>query len=190
VGDTALKAGATSDFSVFTLWITSGNDLYLVDMIRGKWDYPQLRARLRDFVENNLYCDACYLEDFGTGTVLLKDLPTDIKAVRFRAVDRSSRRSSKAMRAQESKSYLEHISVHLPIESESIRRKFLKEVCGFSLDMDHANDDICDTFFDAARILGETVRRKIRPSNPEIEVKLIQKIEQGYASSRSIGGRF
>ena len=38
----------------------------------------------------------------------------------------------------------------------------IREVCAFSVDMSHANDDICDTFFDACIIFGRGIRTKKR----------------------------
>ncbi len=44
-----------------------------------------------------------------------------------------------------------------------IRKAFLKEICSFSADMSHANDDIADTFFDAVNTLGKVVRKRPKP---------------------------
>ena len=160
VGDTALKAGKNNDYSVFSCWVTSGNGLYLVDIEQGKWAYQSLRQRLIDFLEHHEYVDTCYLEDCGTGTVLLGDLSDsdEVRGIRFRSVSRVSRLTSKVKRAQEARSYLNRIEVFLPFESK-IKKKFLKEVCAFSLDMSHSHDDISDTFFDAISILHLDLRR-------------------------------
>lgn len=175
VGDTALKAGENNDFTVFTCWVTSGSNLYLIDMVRGKWEYQTMRSKLMHFLEDYPYVDRCYLEDCGTGTVLLKDLASHVKSVDFRPINRASRISSKTKRAQEARSFLNNIKVFLPFESERLRRTFLKEICAFSLDMKHSYDDIADTFFDAARILGEAVRK--RPKENPLEKPLSRTIE-------------
>lgn len=181
VGDTAMKAGERNDFTVFTCWATSGSNLYLIDMARGKWEYQSMRSRLKDFLEDYPYVTVCYLEDCGTGTVLLKDLANEMRDVRFRPVPRASRLASKAKRAQEAKSFLNNIKVYLPFESERLRTKFLKEICAFSLDMSHAYDDIADTFFDAACTLGLAVRK--RPKNKKLEKPLSQTIENVGSNS-------
>lgn len=163
--DTAVKAGAHNDYTVATCWAFKDNNLYLIDMLRGKWPYGAMKERMLCFVDKNYYIDACYIEDVHTGAVLLDDLRNElrIRKIRFRSAHREMR-ASKVRRAQEALSYLDHVNVHLPLDSEKIRKTFLKEVCAFSGDMTHAHDDISDTFFDAITLLGKAVRKRPKPS--------------------------
>ena len=58
----------------------------------------------------------------------------------------------------------------LPLDAEKIRKIFLKEMCSFSADMSHANDDIADTFFDAINLLGKAVRKRPKPKGESVQL--------------------
>jgi phage terminase large subunit-like protein len=45
--DTANKATELSDFSVCTTWGIAGKDLYLVDLLRRRMEYPELKREVR-----------------------------------------------------------------------------------------------------------------------------------------------
>ena len=79
-------------------------------------------------------------------------------------------RESKLKRAQGALANLGHVKVLLPLDAEKIRRLFLKEICSFSADMSHANDDIADTFFDAINLLGKAVRKRPKPKEESVEL--------------------
>ena len=85
-------------------------------------------------------------------------------------------RESKLKRAQGALANLGHVNVYLPMDSDKIRKTFLKELCAFSADMTHANDDIADTFFDAINILGRAVRKRPK-TKPKVDVDLGQTVE-------------
>ena len=160
--DTALKCSARNDYTVATSWAFKKNKLYLIDMLRGKWPYAAMKERVEAFIIANDYVDAVYIEDIQTGAVLLDDLRNTIKDIRFRSIHRQVR-ESKLNRAQGALANLGHVKVFLPMDSDKIRKIFLKELCSFSGDMSHANDDIADTFFDAINILGKAVRKRPQP---------------------------
>ena len=40
--DTATKLGADNDYSVGTTWGIHENNYYLLDVLRGRWEYPDL----------------------------------------------------------------------------------------------------------------------------------------------------
>ena len=172
--DTALKCSAHNDYTVATCWAFKKNKLYLLDLLRGKWPYASMRDRIEDFIKTNDYVDSVYIEDIQTGAVLLDDLRSSIKDIRFKSVHRQVR-ESKLKRAQGALANLGHVKVFLPMESDKIRKTFLKELCAFSGDMSHANDDIADTFFDAINILGKAVRK--RPKAKAEVVELSQTFE-------------
>jgi predicted phage terminase large subunit-like protein len=71
--DTAAKGGAQNDWSVGTTWLIEGKHRYLLDMVRGRFEYPLLRQTV-------LASAACYkpqtilVEDASTGTALAQDL--------------------------------------------------------------------------------------------------------------------
>ena len=167
--DTALKSAAHNDYTVATCWAFKKNKLYLIDMLRGKWPYASMRDRIEDFIKTNDFVDTVYIEDIQTGAVLLDDLRSTIKDVRFKSVHRQVR-ESKLKRAQGALANLGHVKVFLPMESDKIRKTFLKELCAFSGDMSHANDDIADTFFDAINILGKAVRKRPKAKAEVVEL--------------------
>lgn len=161
--DTALKASSHNDYSVATCWAFKKNHLYLVDMLRGRWTFQEMNKRMEEFImSHEKYVDSVYIEDIQTGSVLLSSLRFSMRetqSIRFVSLYRGVR-ESKSKRAQGALSNMNHITVHLPYDAPAIRRVFLKEVCSFSLDDSHKNDDISDTFFDAINILGRKMRKQ------------------------------
>jgi len=179
--DTALKASSHNDYTVATCWAFKKNRLYLIDMLRGKWNYTSMKENMVSFIEANDYVDSVYVEDIQTGAVLLDDLRNSIKNIRFRSIHREVR-ESKLKRAQGALANLGHVNVFLPLDADKIRKTFLKELCAFSADMSHANDDIADTFFDAINLIGKSVRK--RPKEKSETVNLSQTIENMGSRSR------
>ena len=49
--DTACKASELSDFSVCTTWGIAGTDLYLLDVLRRRMEYPELKRAVREQYE-------------------------------------------------------------------------------------------------------------------------------------------
>lgn len=172
--DTALKAAKHNDYTVATCWAFKKNKLYLIDMLRGKWSYASMKARVEAFIESNENVDSVYIESIQTGSILLEDLRDSdtlksiSASIRFRPMHRPAR-ESKLKRAQGALANLGHIKVFLPHNSR-IKRPFLKELCAFSGDMTHANDDIADTFFDAINILGKKIRNSPKTS-PTVSIE-------------------
>lgn len=183
--DTALKAARHNDYTVATCWAFKKNKLYLIDMLRGRWTYSNMKSHVESFIMTNDYVDSCYIEAIQTGANLLDDLKcsnnSTIRGVKYRPMHRQVR-ESKLNRAQGALSSLGHVKVFLPIDAEKIRKAFLKEICSFSADMSHAHDDIADTFFDAVNLLGKAVRR--RPKVKEETLPLSQTIETIGSMSR------
>jgi predicted phage terminase large subunit-like protein len=82
--DTAQKTKEQSDYSVFQCWGVSQNgQAVLLDMIRGKWEAPELEARARAFwakhkaIENMGTLRAFKVEDKVSGTGLIQTLKRD-----------------------------------------------------------------------------------------------------------------
>jgi predicted phage terminase large subunit-like protein len=74
--DTAMKASEYADFSVMTVWRVRDNNMYLLDVIRGQWEYPTLKKRLLE-ATGNYQPTAVIIEDKSSGTSLLQDLKRD-----------------------------------------------------------------------------------------------------------------
>ncbi len=103
--DTANSGGASSDFSVIQTWQQVENNYYLVDMLRGRWDYPELKATV-ERLSAGLRHPRILIEEAGIAFGLTKEL-------------RASGCNCSAIKPRESKE--QRVSRILPIiESERI----------------------------------------------------------------------
>ncbi len=71
--DTASKANKTNDFSVCTTWLIRGSDYYLLDVLRERLEYPDLRRRIVAHAEA-YKTKAVLIEDASSGAPLIQDL--------------------------------------------------------------------------------------------------------------------
>jgi phage terminase large subunit len=79
--DTAYKTGTLNDYSAIQLWgYESGQRLYLLDQIRGKWQFPDLIARIEEFtrqsclLSSHIVPSRIYIEDKASGISLVQTL--------------------------------------------------------------------------------------------------------------------
>jgi predicted phage terminase large subunit-like protein len=71
--DTAMKASEIADYSVGTVWHIQGDNCYLLDLIRNRFDFPDLKRAVMKQKEQ--YPSAHILiEDKGSGTSLIQEL--------------------------------------------------------------------------------------------------------------------
>ena len=76
--DTASKDGAQNDWSVCTTWMLEDGHYYLIDLVRGRYDYPRLKATAIALAQKHKsHC--VLIEDASTGTALAQEL----KSVHF-----------------------------------------------------------------------------------------------------------
>jgi predicted phage terminase large subunit-like protein len=71
--DTAAKNGAQNDWSVCTAWMIVDGQFYLVDLIRGRYEYPELR-RLALELAKRFDPHKILIEDASTGIALAQEL--------------------------------------------------------------------------------------------------------------------
>ena len=71
--DTASKAEELSDYSACTTWLVRGGDYYLVDVLRARLEYPDLRRRIIAHAETH-GAKTVLIEDAGSGTHLIQEL--------------------------------------------------------------------------------------------------------------------
>ena len=71
--DTAAKAGAQNDWSVCTTWLIVGERYYLLDLVRGRYEYPQLRE-IAVTLSKRDKPDAILIEEASTGIALAQEL--------------------------------------------------------------------------------------------------------------------
>src|SRR5258705_81245 len=71
--DTAAKNGAQNDWSVCTTWLIHEKQFYLLDVTRGRYEYPQLRATAIALAER-YKPDTVLIEEASTGIALAQEL--------------------------------------------------------------------------------------------------------------------
>jgi predicted phage terminase large subunit-like protein len=71
--DTATKAEMTNDYSVCTTWLMRGKDYYLLDVLRKRLAYPDLRRKILAHAAAHA-ATVVLIEDAGTGAPLIDDL--------------------------------------------------------------------------------------------------------------------
>ena len=71
--DVAMQTGETNDYSVCTTWRADQGDVYLLDVFRGRLEYPELRRKVIALAREH-GCSRVLIEDAGPGMNLLQDL--------------------------------------------------------------------------------------------------------------------
>jgi predicted phage terminase large subunit-like protein len=107
--DTASKATELSDFSVCTSWGVHGKYLYLLDVLRRRMEYPELKRAVRAQYER-FHPSVVLVEDKASGTQLIQELIAD----GLYAVTRYQPQSDKIMRMHAQTAMIENGFVHLP----------------------------------------------------------------------------
>lgn len=147
--DTAQKTGKQNDYTVFECWGYADGNAYLIDMMRGKWESPELRRNANDFwnkhinINNGTLREFC-IEDKASGTGLIQD----IKKIDKIPVVAIQRNTDKLTRVQDALPYIESGFVYLP-ESASFLSDFIAECEAFTADDGHDHDDQIDPMCDA-----------------------------------------
>ena len=77
--DTAAKDGAQNDWSVCTTWMVLNKHYYLLDVRRGRYEYPRLRATALALADQ-FEPDAVLIEDASTGSALAHELREELSA--------------------------------------------------------------------------------------------------------------
>jgi len=107
--DTASKATELSDFSVCTSWGIAGKDLYLIDVVRRRMEYPELKRAVRAEYER-WRPEVVLIEDKASGTQLIQELIRE----GLYAVTRYQPQFDKVMRLHAQTAMIENGFVHLP----------------------------------------------------------------------------
>ena len=147
--DTAQKKGKQNDYTVFECWGYSDGNAYLIDLVRGKWESPELRKKANDFwhkhaaIKNGELRQFC-IEDKASGTGLIQD----IKNVDKIPVVGIQRNTDKLTRVQDALPYIESGFVYLPDNSPFVN-DFIEECEAFTADDGHDHDDQIDPMCDA-----------------------------------------
>jgi predicted phage terminase large subunit-like protein len=114
--DTASKAEEISDYSVGTTWLIQGNDYYLLDVLRKRLTYPDLKRRIIDHA-CRFSVNEIVIEDKGSGTALIQDLGSEnITGVPYPIAFMPETDKVTRMHAQSAKVEAGH--VYLPLRAE------------------------------------------------------------------------
>lgn len=144
-GDTAQKTKEHNDFSVFCVWGQFNQELYLLDMIRGKWEAPELLIQaesvIKKYQKYTRRLSEIILEDKSSGTGLIQTLrrtcQTPIHALQ---VDKD-----KVTRVDDSTPFLSNGYFYLPQSKEyGFNTALINECELFARDNSHSHDDIVD----------------------------------------------
>jgi predicted phage terminase large subunit-like protein len=76
--DTGIKSGKNNDYTVCTIWGEGENAYYLLDIFRGKFDYPELKRSVKNISEK-WQAESVLIEDKGSGQSLIQDLKRETK---------------------------------------------------------------------------------------------------------------
>jgi predicted phage terminase large subunit-like protein len=123
--DTANKATELSDHSACTTWGVKGKNLYLLNVLRKRLEYPELRRAVREQALS-FGARTIVIEDKASGTQLIQDLIAD----GVHGVNRYSPKMDKIMRMHSVTSTMENGFVHLP-EMCHWRAEYLHELVTF-----------------------------------------------------------
>ncbi|MCP9270493.1 phage terminase large subunit [Xenorhabdus sp. XENO-1] len=149
-GDTAQKIKEANDFSVFELWgLGEDGKVYLIDMIRGKWESKELKRRAVVFwVKCKVRKDigalvSMKVEDKASGTGLIQEIQSEALC----PIVPIQRDKDKFTRLMDVQGYIESGYVYLPAEAEWIN-DFLTEMEAITPEF-NTHDDQLDPMMDA-----------------------------------------
>lgn len=161
--DTAQKTAERNDYSVFSCWGAGADGrLYLLDLIRGKWEAPELKKRALAFWAKHSALDfeshgalrEMVVEDKSSGTGLIQDIKTS-KTIPIKGIERVK---DKLTRVTDVTAYIEARLVSVP-EGAPFTNDFISECEAFTADDTHAFDDQVDTLIDAVNDILSTANK-------------------------------
>ena len=123
-----MMTGDANDYSVCTTWRMIKADYYLVDVFRGRLQYPDLRRKVASFAAKH-DAETILIENAGPGMALLQDLWRDLPRGMPRPIGQKPE-GSKADRMVAQSAKIEAGHVHLPREADWLDT-FLLELLAF-----------------------------------------------------------
>lgn len=154
VMDTALKTAERNDYSVLSLWGFTGLDVYLFDVLRGKWEVPDLLPEATAFLTRHrprrpstLKVRGVLIEDKASGTGLIQSLRRD-EALRDMPIIPVQRSADKVSRVNDVLPFIRAGRLFVP-QSAPWLAAYLGELAAFSPAMTHKHDDQVDVTVDA-----------------------------------------
>lgn len=169
--DTALKTAERNDYSVFQCWgLGSDGKIYLLDLLRGKWEAPELRRRAVAFWRKHVdrttpmtgKLRQLMVEDKASGTGLIQEIRT-AERIPVKGIERTV---DKLTRVMDIVGFIEAGYVFIPDTDDTPWvSDFLTECEAFTADNSHANDDQIDPMCDAINDMLTTKKRGIQVSD-------------------------
>jgi predicted phage terminase large subunit-like protein len=123
--DCTFKATNTSDYVVGLVLAKKGADTYLIDRVRGRWDFPETIKRMRNMHSQYPMASQKFIEDKASGSAALQSLKHEIPGLI--GVNPTE---SKESRANAVSGIVEAGNVYLPSDAPWIN-EFLYEVSSF-----------------------------------------------------------
>lgn len=144
--DTAQKTKEQNDYTVIQCWAIDkdGVNLYMTDMIRGKWEAPELRQQMLMFYAKQkarMRVRTVYIEDKSSGSSLIQELKRG-SSLPIRPVQRNT---DKVSRAYDVVDFIAAGRVWLPEEHECVS-DLVREAGQFP---NGKHDDCLDPMMDA-----------------------------------------
>lgn len=154
--DTAQKTAERNDYSVFQAWARSQTKgIFLLDLLRGKWEAPELESNLVDFWNKHkptmykpLGSQVVKVEDKSSGSSLIQSIQKDY----FIPIEAIQRNTDKVLRAMGVVKYFASGYIHLPNGAEWLH-DYKEEFRKFTPLMTHKHDDQIDPTMDAVEDL-------------------------------------
>jgi len=145
--DTASKSDELNDFSVCTTWKASGQNFYLIEVLRKRLTFPELKRAAMEL--HRKYNPQCLLiEDKSSGTSLIQDLQSEgiygIEAYKPPpGSDKQMRFAAQSIKFEASRVYLPRVAPWLD--------EYVREITGFP---GGKHDDQVDSTSQALQYLG------------------------------------
>jgi len=162
--DTAQKDKEQNDYSVFQCWgVGHDNYLYLIDQLRGKFLYNELKNRFVAFWNKHLkqlneaqygHLTCAYIEDKSSGTQLIQEAKFEGK-IPISEIQRNRSKLERVMDILMPK--LESGFVFVPEEVEWLN-DFFVECEEFNAGMSHKHDDQIDAMVDGVEIGSKEIQ--------------------------------
>jgi predicted phage terminase large subunit-like protein len=151
--DTAQKTKERNDYSVFEEWgLADDGKIYLLDLIRGRWEAPELQKRAIAFwnkcktkdVDSLGQLREMQVEDKSSGTGLIQTLRMPPYCIPIKPIERNR---DKLTRVMDGLPYIEIGAVCVP-EDGGFTNDFITECEAFTADDSHDHDDQIDPLLD------------------------------------------
>ena len=158
--DTAISAKECNDFSCFLVGgITQQNRLHILEMVHGKWEYPELKQQAIELYnrwqlgKRHTSASSIVIENRASGQQMIQDFKKSGLPVHAIEVTKD-----KLSRVQEVLTYIANGNVLLPENEQYSNNPILLAECeAFTRDMAHSHDDIVDTL---VHLINNTIAKR------------------------------